>query len=469
MGANFVFNPNNLERNIKIIKAVFIILITYYTNFKINNRKEKIDIRKAIIIIILSILCGILKYKSNHFISTMASVLVITFVYSMDDLQSGILTTIISMSINYMISILSIAVSFIIAAIMTIENNYINLVIIMISHLIILTVFFKIKKLKYGLSFLQNKKKNEYIDLFILNMCVMILFSTIIFANSNLLEGKGLTPGILLYVIIMFITIQKSLQLYYKQKILVKDLNETKEELSKKIKEVKELEIENISISKKSHTLAHKQKALEYKLEQIENKSQINVKEAEEVKDRLKQIEKDLYKEKIEIELSKTGIYQIDNMLEYMQAECKRNQIDFELQINGNIYFMINNLISKEDLETLLADLIKNAIIAINHIDNVNKSILVKLGEIEGTYSLYIYDSGIEFEKETLKNLGKKPSTTHKDEGGTGMGFMNTFDTLRKCEASLVIKQMGKPSKEDYTKVIIIRFDKKSEFLISNS
>ena len=83
-----------------------------------------------------------------------------------------------------------------------------------------------------------------------------------------------------------------------------------------------------------------------------------------------------------------------------------------------------------------------------------------------GIYSLYIYDSGIEFEKETLENIGKKPSTTHKDEGGTGMGFMNTFDTLRKCKASLTIEEFNEPSKDNYTKAIIIKFDNKNEFNI---
>ena len=66
-------------------------------------------------------------------------------------------------------------------------------------------------------------------------------------------------------------------------------------------------------------------------------------------------------------------------MLDCMQAKCVENDIDFQLQINGNIYHMINNYIPKEDLEILLADHIKDAIIAINHCENINKSILVKL------------------------------------------------------------------------------------------
>ena len=155
-------------------------------------------------------------------------------------------------------------------------------------------------------------------------------------------------------------------------------------------------------------------------------------------------------------------------MLKYQQSECIKNKIDFDLQISGNIHHMINTLISKEDLEILIADHVKDAIIAINHSNNENRSILVRLGKIDECYGIYIYDTGIEFEKETLENLGKKPSTTHADEGGTGMGFMNTFDTLRKCKASLIIKEIGKPSKDNFTKVIMIKFNNKQEFRVES-
>ena len=79
---------------------------------------------------------------------------------------------------------------------------------------------------------------------------------------------------------------------------------------------------------------------------------------------------------------------------------------------------------------------------------------------------MYIYDSGIEFEKETLSELGNKPITTHASEGGTGMGFMNTFDTLKKYQASLTIKELNEPNKDNYTKVLIFKFDKMNEFKI---
>ena len=327
-------------------------------------------------------------------------------------------------------------------------------------------MFFKIKRLKNGFSFLQKNTDNDYFNILFLSISVIILFSIILLSNYTEINKGKIGVGIILFSIIMFITIQKSLQLYYKQKLLVQELNETKEELENTKKELKQVEEENLEFSKKSHTLAHRQKSLEHKIQELVTKAEISTEEAGEVKDKLKEIEKDLYKETATIELSKTEISEIDDMLKYMQSECIKNKIEFELQLAGNIHYMTNNLISKEDLEILLADHIKDAIIAVNHTDNINRSILVRLGEIDGVYSLYIYDSGIEFETETLKNLGKKPSTTHADEGGTGMGFMNTFDTLRKYKASLTINELSKSNKDNYTKVIIFKFDKKNDFKI---
>ena len=245
-------------------------------------------------------------------------------------------------------------------------------------------------------------------------------------------------------------------------------LLQTLKELEKKNKEIQELENENIEISKKRHTIVHKQKSLERKLEEIIMKSEISTEEAVKVKVRLEKLNSEIYNKKEVIELDKTGIENIDDMLKYMQIECIKNKIDFTLKITGNIYYMINNLINKEDLETLLADHIKDAIIAINHTENINKSILVRLGDIDGNYGLYIYDSGVEFPKEVLENLGKKPCTTYKNEGGTGMGFMNTFDTLRKCNASLIIEELNEPKEDNYTKIVEIKFDKKNEFKVNS-
>ena len=468
MDANIIYMQNKIDFA-KIIRFIFMILLSYFSNYKIRNRNLDInfkEILKVFFITIITIVCEVVKYEINYFASIISLILVISIIFSKNEIGKSILTTIVSVSINYIISTVSIMVCFIFNKILSINNDWINLMIICIFHMIILRNVLKIKKLKYGFSFLRSENQDDYIDIFILIISSIILFSIIIISDTNLKLASNFAVVFGVFATIMFITIQKSIQLYYKQKLLVQELKETKEKLEEKTKEIKELEEENIKISKKSHTLVHKQKSLEHKIDGLIGKTEISKEEVGELTNRIKEINKELYKEKTVIELDKTEIPQIDDMLKYMQSECKKNNIDFELQIKGNIHHMINNLISKEDLETLLADHIKNAIIAINHGNNINRSILVRIGKIDECYGLYIYDSGIEFEKETIKNLGKKPSTTHENEGGTGMGFMNTFDTLKKCNASLIIEEYNEPSKDNYTKVIKIKFNNKNEFEI---
>ena len=466
--SNIIYIESSLRIFIDILKVFSLIIFTYYTNFKITHKKIVINFINIILMIMIAIFYVFIKKEVNYLIGIISLTIAISLTFSIDNIGNSILSTIISLSINHTLSIFSIIICFCINKIFNISNDYFNLVIITICHIIMLNNIFRIKIFKYGFSFLKEKSLREYKDLLILNISVIILFSIIILVNSNLTFIKNLCVGILTFSIIMFITIQKSLQLYYKQKLLVQELEETKKELANKKEELQNVEKENINISKKNHTLAHKQKSLEHKIEEMINKSEVSKEEAEELKRRLKEIGKDLYKEKETIELDKTGIPEIDDMMKYMQSECKKNKIELEYQLKGNIYYMTNNLISKEDLETLLADHVKNAIIAINHTNNLNRSILVRLGKIDENYGLYIYDSGIEFKPEIFEKLGKEPSTTHPDEGGTGMGFMNTFDTLRKYNASLTIEEYDKPNKDNYTKVLIIKFDGKKEFKIKS-
>ena len=462
------FEIDEAEMTAMVIKTVGLFLVTYYTNFKIMNRQITFNFKTNMIIIITGIISGIMKYTINSIISTVILIIIISALFSDDNITYSILATIISLSINYAIELTVIIICFGINKIILVHNDYLELLIISSLHILLLYSIFKIKKFRYGISFLQKNINNEYKDIIILNISIMILFLAMRVSIAKDEITSIISMEIIIYAIIMYITIKKSLQLYYKQKLLVQDLNETKKELEEKKEEIKELENENFSFKKKSHSLIHQQKSLEYKIQEMLMQTEVSKEEVGEIKSKLEKIGTKIYKEKENIELSKTGISEIDNMLKYMQSECNKNKIELILQIKGNIHQMTNNYIEKEELEILLADHIKNAIIAINHTENINRTIMVKLGKIESGYGISIYDSGAEFEKETLDNLGKKPSTTHADEGGTGMGFMNTFETLAKHKASLEIKEYNKPSKDNYTKVINIKFDKKNEFKIES-
>ena len=463
----FILEKDNIEVVSDIIKIFFINICTFYLNFKIvnNNICKNLIIIPYIIIFIFSPLCKIAKDTLDFIYGIVSMIILNSFLFSLHTkrkLGYSILVTIISLTINYLIFFISITVNFILFFIFKIQNDYINIFIMIIVYLMLFILFLKIKRFKKGFSFLVNKIKNEYLDILILNICAIILLTITLISNYNMMTSRKLIINLVIFFLIMFITIQKSLQLYYKQKMLVKDLEETKAELEEKNIRIKELENEIIKSGKKSHSISHRQDILEHKLEELNMKSEISEMD---IKSRIEKVGKDIRKEPV-IVLAKTGIAEIDDVLDYMKSECVKKKIDFQLQLSGNIYKMINNYVSKDELEILLADHIKNAIIAIEYSNNINKSILVRLGRLDGTYGLYVYDSGIEFEKETLLKLGKKPATTHKDSGGTGMGFMNTFDTLRKHNASFIIEEYGKPVTDNFTKVLKFKFDGKKEFKI---
>jgi len=450
------------------LKTILMSLYVSYSNRKILNlqkdKKIKILVLLYIIIsIIYAYICKIVQKEINTTIYITICVSIIYAIIYKFKIMYSILISAISISINQILWLMSIFINYFLIRILRITNEYIILFMISGTQFILLIAFWRIKRIRNGITFLKKWKDDEYMNLLLLNISSAILFIAVILSNYQ--EGITSKFGVMLiiFAIVMFITIWKSLQLYYKQQMLEKVLEKTQKDLADKTEEVKKLEAENLSFSEISHSIAHRQDSLKHKLEKLSTNTEF----ADEISinAQIDNITKDLRK-KTKIDLEKTGIEIVDDMLDCMQAKCVENNIDFQLQINGNIYHMTNNYIAKEDLEILLADHIKDAIIAINHSENINKSILVRIGKIDGIYGVYFYDSGIEFEFNTLLNLGKIPITTHKSEGGTGMGFMNTFKTLSKTKGSLEIEEIGKPSKSNFTKVLKFKFNNKNEYKI---
>lgn len=163
--------------------------------------------------------------------------------------------------------------------------------------------------------------------------------------------------------------------------------------------------------------------------------------------------------------IQRANVAEIDSVINYFEKQTSKDKIEFKFKIECDIKDFLENTIDKSKLVTMLVDHIKDAIIAINSKESNNKSISVILRESENTYEICISDTGIPFEIDTLLNLGLERVTTHKKTGGTGIGFMTTFENLRSCKASLIIKEYDE-NEEHYTKSIIIRFDGKNEYKI---
>lgn len=268
----------------------------------------------------------------------------------------------------------------------------------------------------------------------------------------------------------MLFILKKTFILYQKQKLQLKTLKEYEQELKEKDKKINNLLSEESKFVKANHEFYNRQEALKNKLMNLKNTDKNFTEEYGEILSRIDTIS-DEYKKAttnsyIEHELPKCGIEELDDMFNYMQSECIKNNIEFIFKLNGNVHSLINNIIPKERLETLIGDLIRNSIIAINNSNNKFRSIIAIIGIKNEYYEFCVYDSGIEFELNTLLKLGIQKASTHLDSGGTGIGFITTFETLKLCNSSLIITELP-PEKGPYTKSITILFNNKFEYIIN--
>ena len=380
----------------------------------------------------------------------------------------SILIGLISVAISHIALIFGALISFI--PYRTIFENNANWgeIITSIIQILLVLSFFKIRRFKNGFAFLKKSLTNERLDTTVTFISISIIL--IVSLMRTMYDGMAnmiynLLVVLILLGITMYIMIQRTLTMQYKHSLLLKTLEEYKEEIDSKDKEIEKLSQEKFNTSKIRHEFYNRQKALELMVKQNMNG---NV-DKNEVSENILNIVNELtneYSKECEIikglnVLPKTNIIEIDNMFKYMQTECAKNNIDFKLNIQDSLEPLINNYISKSRLETLLGDHIRDAINAVNKSEKTNKEIMIVLGLKDGVYEICILDNGVEFRIDTLLKLGKEQVTT----GGTGIGFLTTFETLKETKASLVISEL---QDLEYTKSVAFVFNNRCEYVVNS-
>ena len=460
-----------------LLKTFCINLFILILNFKIIDKK--VTKHSFLFMLLVSFIISILNTFMYGIVDKLLTIIISYFIqlkflekiFKNQNNESFMIINLISNSMAYIMFVIATILESFFLIQYKINSETINLIIILIIEAILLFLVFKIKRFSHGFTFTKNKNY-EYLDLITINISSVIILTYYIFGNYYGNLTKQLLICLVVLALIMFLIIQKTLTLYYKQKLLHQTIEDYKNEISEKDKKIKELSDEKYKISKLNHEFYNRQKALEKKV--ADYVSNVNVETAnelaitEQIADLSKEYSDKLQNIKHPDKLPTTEIEEIDDMFKYMQSECKKNNIEFKLQINGNIHHMINQIIPKDKLVTLIGDHLRDAIIAINSSNNSFKSIIAILGKADEFYEFCVFDTGIEFELETLLALGTKPITTHKDTGGTGYGFMTTFETLRATKGSLVIEEKHKMSENDYTKAVRIIFDGKAQYRISS-
>ena len=213
--------------------------------------------------------------------------------------ESIFVTNLIASALEYIMFTLASIIELGVKLKLLIIDSSLNLVIISIINVIIYIIFFKIKRFKKGLDFIQNKTNSEYIDIIMINISSVLIFLYCLFGNYYGNLTRQILVAFIILGIIMFIMIQKTLILYYKQKLLKKTLEEDKEEIANKDKKIQELSDERFKISKLNHEFYNRQKSLELAVEEFVKNSKSEASDEIGIMDKIQSLSKE-YSGKVE-------------------------------------------------------------------------------------------------------------------------------------------------------------------------
>lgn len=163
--------------------------------------------------------------------------------------------------------------------------------------------------------------------------------------------------------------------------------------------------------------------------------------------------------------ISQTGYVGVDALIAYMAKEAAQHHITLHFDFHTEFFENDSLCMSEEDLVHLLSDTLKNAIIATRH--NNGKDIKLSMLKLKGIPTIAIFDSGIPFTIDTYMNFGLEKSSTHIDEGGSGIGLLDIWSLKEKYKITLYIDEY--PTTDTFTKQMVFIFDKKNRYMISSN
>lgn len=469
---------DKIDKINEFIKIFFISIYMFYIYVKMVNYKDN-NFYKTVIIVLSCAFISFIDIFLINFVNPGVIILFLYFIYNIvlayiteTKLINSTIIVVISFAIVYTTYIISVIITGILIYLFNISinnnNPLINIIINLVEILLLIGIT-KIKRIKNGLNFIKSSGKMANTVLYVgfLGGIVLTIFG-LLKGSVNVLLNSFLLSGTLLIFITLIIWTQNQITKQYKRNMRDRTIEIQTKEIVEQSKIIKEIKEENLKLAETIHKYNNRLSALELGIANAlknNNKTEF-ANELGLMLEETKELSKNFAEETTinKTNLPKTNITGLDNMFKYFQNEANKNNIDFNVIINENIEDLLK-IIDKPKLETLIGDHLKDAIIAVNKSKNPYKSILVILGISNKGYEISICDSGIEFEIDTLLKLGKERVTTHKEEGGSGIGFITTFKTLKETKASLEIEEYN-PKTTNYTKSIVIRFDGKNEYRI---
>ena len=466
----------NKDLCMPIIESFIIILSNYLSAIYIyiTSRKLLINNKQRCFLIISNILLPtvIAIFGGNY--NLISKLLYISFacislIIIDKKIYVSLPTSLLSISIAYCLEYISVIITSIVFYLVSyITSDIITTLFSSVLQIILTILISKINRIKQGFSKLENEDNfgiGLLISSYAITFSLLMTQSDII--GSNI--GEILLIGIPLALVGLILWIRSIVERYYKRKIADRADQYTQQEIADKDAYIQQLETEVATLAKQLHRDNHLLSSLDRSAQMLvtTDSAQEREKLVDEIhtlyRERNDMITKDQQANKL---LPSTGISLIDGALSDMYVKATAHGISFDLIVGEPIHYLVNNIISQTDLQTLLCDHIKDAIIAIDTADITNGKILVTIEKNEGIFEISIRDNGVDFELDTLTKLGIERVTTHADDGGSGIGFMTTFETLAKAKGSLIITEYE--NRTPFTKAVTFNFDGLHRFIISS-
>lgn len=428
-----MFILNNLNN---IVKVCIMNILVYVNYIKLIDYKQN-NLIKTIVIICFCLVQELISLLLIQYLPKSLLMLISYLLYGIiiatitkTKYKYSVVLTFISLTITYLIYMISIAFTAVSLKLVykdIPESSILILLIGMCIEIFVINLLFKMERFKNGIPFLKSEEKVNNIGIIgvIFIGIVLIIYSII----PNTTHTRYIFVGLSIEAICLFIWIKKKITIYYKQKLKEQTVADLQNEIKEKDNKINEILEENKAIATINHKYSNRIKALEEFSSKIVSKPELVEKMKTEFGEdytafaaqikRISQEYSNEMKTKVTKEnaIPKTGIFGIDTLLEHMSTEATKSNISLDVKINASINYMVEDIISESALETLLGDHIKDAIIAINCSNNTNRRILVVISIVDRCYEINFYDTGIEFEIDTLIKLGKEQITTHKETG----------------------------------------------------
>lgn len=444
------------------LKYFFIFLCSCYFYNKILNIPFN---RKYIFVdIIFSSICTIATHFIKLHIAQLNIIVIILLIFfnvlltRKKSVNMSFTTSIISCGFSYFaffISMFLISPIFILL-ISFVKNNalkqLIAVAVISIIQLLISTLPFKLKRLKNGMPFLMEKGSGV-IGILISTVLLILTFfygsgnETIFFLSIMLTAACG---------ICLYIWWKRQLTRSYLKKIKANEINDLK-------KQIEELKFENENFSK----LIHKDNKLIPAMEMAVNAvidahitGNADISNITQLRDDLHTLAQERQGilssyEQDKVSLPATGLVRTDALIQYLYKKAALNHVNFSFKIPTNLRELRKGIVAEDSLNTLIADLCENAIIATKNASI--KKVLLSINKENNTLYIDIYDTGHHFDANVIKYMGQTRYTTHGDSGGSGIGLMTTFELIRLYSASFIIDE--RCDNNPYCKKVSVCFD----------